>query len=146
MQVRAAEEAKKLWEDMYNYVSAKEAESGENKYSRNKGKEHKNEQFEIIQKANPADANLGEKDGSAKSRKWFEDNGYDGVIYTADGEELGEIMALYPNQIKSAEAVTRDGEGTVRCVGVVAGVVFFLYFCKKYYFYRGKKKKSTAGC
>lgn len=59
-QVRAAEEAKKLWEDMYNYVSAKVAESGENKYSRNKGKERKNEQFEIIQKANPADANLGE--------------------------------------------------------------------------------------
>lgn len=56
-------------------------------------------------------AEANNREESLAFRQRLEDEGYDGVYY--DGDLRQEAVAFYPNQIKSAEAVTRDGEGNV---------------------------------
>lgn len=56
-----------------------------------------------------ADANS--REASEQFTEMLKEEGYDGVYYNGDGNE--EWMAFYPEQIKSAEPVTRDDNGNV---------------------------------
>jgi len=49
-------------------------------------------------------------DYSNEFRKALEDKGYDGTIQSEQGDE---VVAFYPNQIKSADNITRDDAGNV---------------------------------